>query len=157
MGAPLADVKRLTAYWRESYDWRKAEKELNEVPHFVTEIQCDGFEPLDIHFIHVRSNVRGAIPLLFMHGWPGNFWEVFKILKPLTEGGDGVKYPAFDLVAPSLPNFGFSGGTRKRGFAMEQYAETMNKLMLKLGYKEYVTQGGKVFVPINHQYGRRPY
>ncbi|OTA93227.1 hypothetical protein M434DRAFT_11767 [Hypoxylon sp. CO27-5] len=142
MGAPLADVKRLTKYWEESYDWRKAEKELNKLPHFTTDIQCEGFEPLAIHFVHVRSQVKGAIPLLFIHGWPGHFEEVSKILKPLTEGGDGVEYPAFDVVAPSLPNFGFSEGPKKRGFAMEQYAETLNKLMLKLGYNEYVTQGG---------------
>ncbi|KAI0007819.1 alpha/beta-hydrolase [Xylariaceae sp. FL0662B] len=139
MGAPLADIKRLTKHWHESYDWKAAERELNKWPHFVTDIQCDGFEPLAIHFVHVRSEVKGAIPLLFIHGWPGHFQEVLKILKPLTEGGDG---PAFDVVAPSLPNFGFSEGTKKRGFAMEQYAETMNKLMLKLGYNEYVTQGG---------------
>lgn len=63
-----------------------------------------------------------------------------------------MKYPAFDVVAPSLPNFGFSEGPKKRGFAMEQYAETMNKLMLKLGYDEYVTQGGKIYV---HQICRR--
>ncbi|KAI1769010.1 alpha/beta-hydrolase [Hypoxylon sp. FL1150] len=142
MGAPLADVKRLTKHWLQSYNWRRAETELNKLPHFVTDIQCEGYEPLSIHFIHVRSKVQGAIPLLFIHGWPGHFQEVPKILKPLTEGGDGVKYPAFDIIAPSLPNFGFSQGTKKRGFALEQYAETMNKLMLKLGYKEYVTQGG---------------
>ncbi|KAI1653180.1 alpha/beta-hydrolase [Daldinia decipiens] len=142
MGSPLADVKRFVKYWQESYDWRKAEAELNSVPHFVTDIQCDGFEPLAIHFIHVRSKVKGAIPLLFMHGWPGHFQEVLKVLKPLTEDGDGINHPAFDIVAPSLPNFGFSEGPKKRGFASEQYAETMNKLMLKLGYKEYVTQGG---------------
>ncbi|KAI1102972.1 alpha/beta-hydrolase [Jackrogersella minutella] len=142
MGAPLADVKRLAKYWQDSYDWRNAEKELNKVPQFVTDIQCDGFEPLAIHFVHVRSKVQGAVPLLFIHGWPGHFEEVFRILTPLTEGGDGIKLPAFDVVAPSLPNFGFSEGPKKRGFAMEQYAETMNKLMLKLGYNEYVTQGG---------------
>ncbi|KAI5864511.1 alpha/beta-hydrolase [Durotheca rogersii] len=141
MGSPLADIRRLTSYWRESYDWRKAEKELNKAPHFVTDVQCEGFESLAIHFIYVRSKVQGAIPLLFIHGWPGHFEEVLKILQPLTEG-DGVKCPAFDVVAPSLPNFGFSEGPKTRGFAIEQYAETMNKLMLKLGYNEYVTQGG---------------
>ncbi|KAI8627375.1 microsomal epoxide hydrolase [Xylariaceae sp. FL1651] len=142
MGAPLADIRRLTKHWEQSYDWKKAEKELNELPHFVTSIQCEGFKPLAIHFIHIRSNVKGAIPLVFIHGWPGHFHEAVKILKPLTEGGDGVQRPAFDLVVPSLPNFGFSEGPRERGFAMEQYAETVNKLMLKLGYNEYVTQGG---------------
>ncbi|TRX91168.1 hypothetical protein FHL15_007956 [Xylaria flabelliformis] len=142
MGAPLADVKRLTKHWEQSYDWKKAENELNELPHFVTDIQCNGFKPLAIHFIHIRSKVKGAIPLLWIHGWPGHFWEGVKLMKPLTEGGDGILQPAFDLVVPSLPNFGFSEGTRERGFALAQYAETLNKLMLKLGYDEYVTQGG---------------
>ncbi|KAI0390177.1 microsomal epoxide hydrolase [Xylariaceae sp. FL0594] len=142
MGAPLSDVKRLSKHWEQSYDWKRAEEELNKLPHFVTDIQCDGFKPLAIHFVHIRSNVKGAIPLLWMHGWPGHFHEGVKIFKPLTEGGDGVSTPAFDLVAPSLPNFGFSEGTSERGFGLAQYAETVNKLMLKLGYTEYVTQGG---------------
>lgn len=144
MGAPLADVRRLAKQWGEGYDWRRAEAHLNRtLPQFSTPIQCDGgFEALDIHFVHAKSSVANAIPLLFIHGWPGSFLEVSKILQPLVEGGDGVDRPAFHVVAPSLPNFGFSQGTAKRGFAMEQYAETMNKLMLKLGYNEYVTQGG---------------
>ncbi|KAI1290673.1 microsomal epoxide hydrolase [Xylaria venustula] len=141
MGAPLADVKRLAKHWEQTHDWKKAEAELNTLPQFVTEVQCDGFRPLAIHFVHIRSAVKGAIPLLFIHGWPGHFHEGVKIFKPLTEG-DGVAQPAFDLVVPSLPNFGFSEGTRERGFALAQYAETLNKLMLKLGYNEYVTQGG---------------
>jgi pimeloyl-ACP methyl ester carboxylesterase len=142
MGVPLNDMKRLTNHWHTKYDWPSHEKELNKLPQFVTDIQCEGFEPLEIHFVHKRSNVENAIPLLFIHGWPGNFLEVTKILKPLTER-DGVSTPAFHIVAPSLPNFGFSQGTKKRGFAMEQYAETMNNLMAKLGYDQYVTQGGK--------------
>ncbi|KAI2637555.1 microsomal epoxide hydrolase [Xylaria nigripes] len=142
MGAPLEDVKRLAKHWEKSFSWVEAEKKLNELPNFVTEIKCDGFQPLDIHFVHFRSNVQGAIPLLWVHGWPGHFYEGSKIMKPLTEGGDGVQRPAFNLVAPSLPNFGFSQGTKERGFALAQYAETLNKLMLKLGYNEYVAQGG---------------
>ena len=70
---------------------------------------------------------------------PGNFLEVEKILPLLAEGGK--ESPAFHIVAPSLPNFGFSEGTKKRGFGLPQYAETCHKLMHKLGYKEYVTQG----------------
>ncbi|KAH7038203.1 Alpha/Beta hydrolase protein [Microdochium trichocladiopsis] len=148
MGVPLAEVQRLARHWQKSHDWRAAERELNKLPNYVTPIQCDGgFEALDIHFVHVRSSAakagQNAIPLLFVHGWPGHFQEVLKILKPLTEGeaGDDT-IPVFDVVAPSLPNFGFSQGTKKRGFALEQYAETVHKLMLKLGYDEYVTQGG---------------
>ena len=67
-GAPLADVKRLTAYWKDGYDWRRQEAKINELPNFKTDIQVDGFESLDIHFIHKRSDVDGAIPLLFCHG-----------------------------------------------------------------------------------------
>ena len=67
-GAPLADVKRLAIYWRETFDWRKQEARLNELPNFKTAIQVDGFESLDIHFVYQKSNVEGAIPLLFSHG-----------------------------------------------------------------------------------------
>lgn len=142
LGAPLADVKRLAKYWQERYDWPAVERVLNDMlPQFTAPVQCDGFEPLAIHFVHRPSPVKNAIPLLFIHGWPGHFLEVSKILGPLSDG-DGVETPAFHVVAPSLPNFGFSEGTKKRGFGMEQYAETLHKLMLKLGYNEYVTQGG---------------
>lgn len=67
-GSPLADVKRLVTYWRENFDWRQQEAKLNELPNFKTAIQVDGFESLDIHFVYQKSNVEGAIPLLFSHG-----------------------------------------------------------------------------------------
>lgn len=81
----------------------------------------------------------GRYTLLINLVGPGNFLEVAKIL-PLLAGG-GKDSPAFHIVAPSLPNFGFSEGTKRRGFGLPQYAETCHKLMHKLGYKEYVTQG----------------
>ena len=140
MGAPLADIKRLSNYWLNSFDWRKEETKLNKLPHFSTTIQADGFEELNIHFLHKKSSVEGAVPLLFCHGWPGNFLEVTKLLEPLTNPPSGQV--AFHVVAPSLPNFGFSEGPTKRGCALGQYGESLNKLMLKLGYNEYVTQGG---------------
>lgn len=67
-GAPLADIKRLTAYWRNSFSWRDAEASMNELPNFQTSIDVDGFESLDIHFVHCKSKVEAAIPLLFVHG-----------------------------------------------------------------------------------------
>lgn len=67
-GAPLSDVKRLAKYWRDEYDWREAEKKLNQLPHFRTKITVTGFQPLDIHFVHQKSEKPGAIPLLFVHG-----------------------------------------------------------------------------------------
>lgn len=138
-GVPLAEVKRLTVYWRDRFDWYKAQDELNVLPHFTTHIQCDGFENLRIHFLHRKSEVKNAIPLLFVHGWPGSFLEATKILDKLPGSGD---HPSFHVVAISLPNFGFSEGSKKKGFAIEQYAETCHKLMLKLGYEQYATQGG---------------
>ena len=141
MGTPLSDVQRICEHWRTCFNWKEAEARLNELPQFTTPIQCDGFEELSIHFVHVRSQSDSAIPLLFSHGWPGSFIEVSKVASYLTESQDNR--PAFHVVAPSLPNFGFSQGTKKRGFAIEQYAETCHKLMLRLGYEQYATQGGK--------------
>ncbi|KAK5189328.1 hypothetical protein LTR99_008699 [Exophiala xenobiotica] len=140
LGAPLNDVQRLTKHWRHDFNWRKTEQKLNELPHFVTSIQAEGYENLKIHFLHKKSNRKDAIPLLFVHGWPGNFLEATKIFDSLTSVENGQV--SFDVVAPSLPNYGFSEGSKKRGFAMEQYAETLHKLMLRLGYTQYVTQGG---------------
>ncbi|SLM41072.1 microsomal epoxide hydrolase [Lasallia pustulata] len=117
-GAPLADIKRLAAYWKDEFDWRKAEAWLNELPNFQTPIQVDGFESLNIHFVHQKSPIREAIPLLFCHGWPGSFIEVTKLL-PLLR----TSTPAFQIVAPSLPNFAFSDGTKKKGFGLPQYVE----------------------------------
>ncbi|CAD6579742.1 MAG: hypothetical protein ASARMPRED_009238 [Alectoria sarmentosa] len=140
-GAPLADVKRLTAYWKDGFNWKKEEAEINKLPQFQTQIKVDGYEALRIHFIHQKSESSKAIPLLFVHGWPGNFLEVVKLL-PLLAKQNGSKAPAFHVVAPSLPNYGFSDGVKKRGFALKQYAQTCHKLMLQLGYDQYVTQGG---------------
>ncbi|KAF7926247.1 uncharacterized protein EAE98_006542 [Botrytis deweyae] len=140
MGAPLSDVKRLAKAW-EQWDWRVAEEKLNkklEGTQFTTGVEVDGFGELDVHFVWQKSEVKGAVPLLFVHGWPGSFLEVVQLLPLLQQPGG----PAFHIVAPSLPNYGFSEGVKKRGFAIAQYAETCHKLMLQLGYDEYVTQGG---------------
>ncbi len=135
-GAPLSDIKRLTTYWRNSYDWRAQESKLNkELPQYMTTINVDGFGSLKIHFVHQKSNVQNAIPLLFCHGWPGSFLEVSKILPELVEGGS--HYPAFHVVAPSLPNYAFSEGVKTRGFGPRQYAEVCHRLMLALGYSQY--------------------
>jgi pimeloyl-ACP methyl ester carboxylesterase len=110
-GSPLADIKRLIARWRSGYDWRAAEEKLNQLPQFTTDIAIDGYETFQVHFVHQKSNVKNAIPLIFVHGWPGSFDEVSKILPELVQGGK--EQPAFHVVAPSLINFGFSQGTKK--------------------------------------------
>ncbi|KAF8158479.1 Alpha/Beta hydrolase protein [Crassisporium funariophilum] len=140
-GAPLADVRRLVARWQDGYDWRKSEAQLNsELPQFTRDIKVDGHGVLNVHYIHQRSTVVDAIPLLFVHGWPGSFIEVQKILPLLVEASP--EHPSFHVVAFSLPGYGFSEAPRKQGFELTQFAEVGNKLMIALGYNQYVTQGG---------------
>jgi hypothetical protein len=146
-GSPLNEIKRLTEYWKSGFDWRKTEAEINELPNFVTTISPEGFDALDIHYIHQQSPSKSAIPLLFCHGWPGSFIEVKKLL-PLLKGEGNS--PAFHVVAPSLPNFGFSGVVKKPGFALEQYAEVCHKLMLQLGYSEYGSLNSLYDVPCSY-------
>ncbi|KAG7443155.1 alpha/beta-hydrolase [Guyanagaster necrorhizus] len=140
-GAPLADIRRLVARWKEGYDWRKNETALNsDLPQFTLNISVDGFGTLNVHFVHQTSKVENAIPLLFIHGWPGSFIEVQKLLPLLTK--PSLEYLSFHVVALSLPGYGFSQAPTKQGFASAQYAEVGHKLMLALGYNAYVTQGG---------------
>ncbi|KAF1817350.1 epoxide hydrolase 1 [Eremomyces bilateralis CBS 781.70] len=138
-GAPQAEIKRLVEYWKDGFDFKAAEAGLNTMPQFTAPVMVDGFGTLDIHFVHQKSEVERAVPLLFVHGWPGSFIEVQKLLPLLN--GDG-KGPSFHIVAPSLPNFGFSEGVKKPGFGVEQYVEVCQKLMQTLGYTQYACQGG---------------
>jgi hypothetical protein len=100
-GVRLATMRELARYWETSYDWRKVEARLNALPQFVTNI--DG---LDIHFIHVRSKEKNALPLIVTHGWPGSIIEQLKIIDPLTNptAHGGSAADAFDIVIPSLPD-----------------------------------------------------
>jgi pimeloyl-ACP methyl ester carboxylesterase len=139
-GPPLRDIKRLADRWANGWDWRNAESRFNAIPQFMTNINIDGFGDFNVHFIHQRSSIKHAIPLCFVHGWPGSFIEVTKILPMLVEGSPDQ--PAFHVVCPSLINFGFSDECTKPGFNVNHHAETCHKLMLQLGYSEYVTQGG---------------
>ena len=125
-GAPLEDITRLLEYWKTAYDWKKHEAALNaELPQFKLDIPVHGHGILRAHFVHQQAKrivKRRAVPLLFVHGWPGSFIEVRKILPLLTSpaGDDDL---VFDVVAPSLPGFGFTNRPERAGFAMDQYAE----------------------------------
>jgi len=138
-GTDLTYLKSLVAYWRDSFDWRAQERRLNGFDQFKTRI--DG---LDIHFIHQRSKVPNAFPLVLTHGWPGSIVEFTKIIGPLT---DPAKYggraeDAFNVVAISLPGFGFSGKPQERGYSPEKMASIIATLMARLGYERYGVQGG---------------
>jgi len=110
-GAPLSDIKRLAQYWGNGFDWRKEEAALNRFPQFTVQVEIDGFDTLKVHFIYQPSTVTNAIPLLFLHGWPGSFVEVTKILPELVQGRKN--FPAFSIIAPSLIDFGFSSASSK--------------------------------------------
>ena len=147
-GVPLAMIQELTRYWGTDYDWRKVEAKLNALPQFITEI--DG---LDIHFIHVRSTHENALPLIVTHGWPGSVIEQLKIIDPLTNpsahGGSGSD--AFHLVIPSMPGYGFSGKPTTTGWDPVHIARAWSVLMKRLGYKQFVAQGGDWGSPVSNE------
>jgi pimeloyl-ACP methyl ester carboxylesterase len=138
-GVPLATIQQLARYWATDYDWRKAEAKLNALPQFVTTI--DG---LDIHFIHIRSPEKDALPLIISHGWPGSVLEQIKLIGPLTNpvAHGGNAEDAFDVVIPSMPGYGFSGKPTSTGWGPERMARAWAELMKRLGYIRYVAQGG---------------
>ncbi len=138
-GVPLATLQGLARYWATDYDWHKVEAKLNALPQFMTEI--DG---LDIHFIHVRSKHENALPLIVTHGWPGSVIEQLKIIDPLTNptAHGGNASDAFDLVIPSLPGFGFSAKPTTTGWGPDRTARAWVVLMKRLGYTQFVSQGG---------------
>ncbi|EKM49131.1 uncharacterized protein PHACADRAFT_167305 [Phanerochaete carnosa HHB-10118-sp] len=142
-GVPNADLERILEHWKTTYDWRREEAALNaDLPQFTLPVNVQEHGLFRAHFVHQRAKRPGkAIPLLFVHGWPGHFAEVRKIL-PLLTNPESEDDPAFDVVAPSLPGFGFTSAPEKSGFAISQYAEFCHNLMLALGYNEYVVQGG---------------
>jgi pimeloyl-ACP methyl ester carboxylesterase len=138
-GVQLATVEKLARYWSTDYNWRKVEASLNALPQFTTEI--DGVE---IHFIHVRSKLPNALPVIVTHGWPGSIIEQLKIIDPLTNptAHGGNASDAFDVVIPSLPGYGFSGKPAGTGWDPIRVARAWIVLMKRLGYTRYVAQGG---------------
>jgi hypothetical protein len=135
-GADIRKIRELASYWQQGYDWRAQEARFNRLGQFTTEI--DG---QTIYFIHVRSPRAGAIPLLLIHGWPGSVVEFLKVIEPLTNP-KVRNAPAFDVVVPALPGFGFSGPTTSRGWGTVRMAKALNVLMERLGYSRYGIQGG---------------
>jgi pimeloyl-ACP methyl ester carboxylesterase len=138
-GVQLETMQKLAQYWANDYDWRKVEAKLNALPQFVTNI--DG---VDIHFIHVRSKNKNAMPLIVTHGWPGSIIEQLKIIDPLTNptAHGGEASDSFDVVIPSLPGYGFSGKPTELGWDPARIARAWTVLMKRLGYEHFVAQGG---------------
>jgi len=138
-GVRLATIQALADYWVNTYDWRKVEAKLQSLPNYMTTI--DG---LDIHFIHVRSKHKNALPVIVTHGWPGSVVEQLKIIGPLTDptAYGGKAEDAFDVVIPSMPGYGFSGKPDTTGWGPDHIASAWITLMKRLGYNRFVAQGG---------------
>jgi microsomal epoxide hydrolase len=132
-------LKKVIKYWEERFDWPKQVAVLNTYPQFTTFI-----EGIEVHFVHVKptKNIDKAVPLLLLHGWPGSFWEFYKIIPMLV---DSVTLPAdlnFELVIPSIPGYGFSEAPHRKGFDTVDAGRMFHKLMKRLGHDRYYVQGG---------------
>lgn len=150
-GVPVSWLASLVEYWRTSYDWRAAEKELNSYPQFTTEI-----EGQRIHFIHVRSAEPDALPLMLTHGWPGSIVEFLDLIGPLTDpvAHGGQASDAFHVVIPALPGFGFSGPTADDDWTFPRIGRVWAALMSELGYERYGVQGGDLGGSVSPEVGR---
>ncbi|KAH8402034.1 hypothetical protein KR009_009316 [Drosophila setifemur] len=137
-------LAKVVKYWRDTYlaKWGEREQYLKKLDHYQTEIQG-----LKIHFIHAKpTEVKGqkakkVLPLLLMHGWPGTVREFYDFIPLLTTPSDKSDY-VFEVIAPSLPGYGWSQGSSKTGFGVAQVAVVMRNLMLRLGFNKFVVQGG---------------
>lgn len=148
-GVPLADMVDLVEYWRTGYDWRAFERRLTEIGQFRTVV--DG---LGIHFLHRRSPRPDATPLVMTHGWPGSIAEFVDVIDELAEPQD-AETPAFHVVAPSLPGFGYSDKPAREGWGTERIAAAWVQLMGRLGYERFLAHGGDWGGPITIALGGR--
>jgi len=135
-GVPLADLIDVVNYWRTEYDWRPFEERLNRIGQFHTTI--DG---LGIHFLHRRSTRADATPLILTHGWPGSIAEFIDVADELADP-EHSDIPAFHVVIPSLPGFGYSDKPATTGWGTEKIAAAWVELMGRLGYDKFVAHGG---------------
>ncbi|MFI5485830.1 epoxide hydrolase family protein [Micromonospora echinaurantiaca] len=140
-GVPVGYLKELAGYWRDGFDWRKQEAELNRYPQFVVDV--DGQR---LHFLHIRSTNPAAVPLLLIHGWPGTIVEFLDVIGPLSD--------RFHLVIPSVPGHGFSPAPAAPGWTHAHTARAFAGLMARLGYQRFGVQGGDIGAFIGPQVGR---
>jgi epoxide hydrolase len=137
-GTPVGYLRETVEYWRTSFDWRAQEARMNEFPHFLTEI--DG---QTVHFLHVRSAVEDATPIVLTHTYPGSFADFLDVIGPLTDpvAHGGRAEDAFHVVIPSIPGFGFSTPLAEGEWRMARVARTWDALMRGLGYDSYAAHG----------------
>jgi pimeloyl-ACP methyl ester carboxylesterase len=136
-GTDLDYLKQMLAYWSDGFDWREQERWLNTFSQFQADI--DGVR---IHFVHERAIAGGGIPLILTHGWPSSFVEYLPLVSLLTDpSAHGINGPAFDVIIPSLPGYGFSERPNRTGVTTRYIAGMWHTLMRTLGYQRYAAQG----------------
>ncbi|PJJ73495.1 pimeloyl-ACP methyl ester carboxylesterase [Diaminobutyricimonas aerilata] len=136
-GISAARLRHLADRWRSEFDWRTREAQLNSLPQFTADLPGQR-----VHFVHARSEHPDARPLLLLHGWPSTFAEYERVIRPLTAPAAGE--PAFHVVAPSLPGFGFSPHVGPGTGDLGRVAGVMVALMDELGYGSYLVHGTDV-------------
>ena len=141
-GTNLDYLKELVSYWQNDFDWKFQEKKLNELNHFTSQVKG-----LNIHFVHEKGKGPNSIPIVITHGWPSTFFEMHKIIPRLTDpasyGGDPSD--SFDVIAPSLPGYGFSEASKTSGMDVKAVAAIWDELITKeLGYPKYAVHGGDI-------------
>lgn len=151
-GTDLDFLKELVAHWRDHFDWRAAEARLNTFPQFIADI--DGHA---IHFLHVKGKGPKPLPLLITHGWPSSVAEFQKIIPRLTDPAShgGRAEDSFDVIAPSLPGFGFSARPTQSGLSSAAATHIIAKLMTDvLGHRRFFAHGGDIGGGITNRLGR---
>ncbi|TPX75411.1 hypothetical protein CcCBS67573_g03337 [Chytriomyces confervae] len=146
-GVSHAELTKLAKYWATDFDWRKQEQLLNRLPMFTATVQGHS-----MHFIHAVSPHARARPLILTHGWPGSFFEFQKIVEPLRNPEDS-SMPAFHVIAPSIPGFGFSPNpTSVKLLTVQFVAKLFVELMAGLGYDKGGDWGSMITraMAINH-------
>jgi pimeloyl-ACP methyl ester carboxylesterase len=138
-GADTAWLRGLVSYWADDFDWRAAERGLNQQPQFRATVNGHG-----VHFVHRRGLGPRPYPLVITHGWPGSFFEFQALTNLLCDPAASGSDPddAFDVVIPSLPGFTFSSAPTSPGTSAFQVADLWASLMEGLGYERFGAQGG---------------
>ena len=150
-GASISFMRRLADHWRRGFDWRAQEERLNRLPQYLMNVAGT-----DIHFVHRRGVGPAPLPLLMTHGWPGSFVEFELVIPLLTDPGahGGDPADAFDVVAPSLPGYGFSPAPKRGGISSREIAGLWRGLMAGLGYETFGAQGGDIGAGVSTWLGR---
>jgi len=151
-GITVAQLTRVIEHWRDAYDWRAREAEINAYTHVRTTI--DG-QP--VHALHERGDGTNPLPIVLTHGWPWTFWDFRRLIDllahPERHGGDAAD--AFDVVVPSLPGFVFSTPLAGRGTTFARTADLWVELMARLGYERFAAHGGDMGAFVTGELGHR--